>query len=106
MPEVVTCPQCERQLRVPDELIGQRVKCPTCGTNFTANVETLPRSGGEEEPRSGAGPLEPRPPESGEDLPRRLPRSDAGLGKDYGDRGYDDYSRPEGGRSRRALGSL
>jgi predicted Zn finger-like uncharacterized protein len=38
MPEVVTCPQCERQLRVPEELIGQRVKCPTCGTNFTAII--------------------------------------------------------------------
>jgi predicted Zn finger-like uncharacterized protein len=36
MPEVVTCPKCDRQLRVPDELVGQRVKCPTCGTNFTA----------------------------------------------------------------------
>jgi predicted Zn finger-like uncharacterized protein len=42
MPEVVTCPKCERQLRVPDELIGQRVKCPTCGTNFTATVGGSP----------------------------------------------------------------
>ena len=42
MPEVVTCPKCERQLRVPDELIGQRVKCPTCGTNFTAAVGGSP----------------------------------------------------------------
>jgi predicted Zn finger-like uncharacterized protein len=41
MPEVVTCPQCERQLRVPDELVGQRVKCPTCGTNFTATVGSV-----------------------------------------------------------------
>jgi hypothetical protein len=54
MPEVVTCPQCERQLRVPDELVGQRVKCPTCGSNFTATV-------------SGTAAMQP---ESQGDLPR------------------------------------
>jgi predicted Zn finger-like uncharacterized protein len=36
MPEAVHCPSCDLQLRVPDELIGKKVKCPTCGTNFMA----------------------------------------------------------------------
>lgn len=36
MPEIINCPQCERKLRVPDNLLGQAVKCPTCGTTFTA----------------------------------------------------------------------
>jgi predicted Zn finger-like uncharacterized protein len=40
MPDLIYCPQCERKLRVPDELRGRSVKCPTCGTIFTAASET------------------------------------------------------------------
>jgi predicted Zn finger-like uncharacterized protein len=36
MPHVIDCPSCDRKLRVPDELRGQAVQCPTCGTTFTA----------------------------------------------------------------------
>jgi hypothetical protein len=36
MPEILDCPQCERKLRVPDELLGCAVTCPTCGVTFTA----------------------------------------------------------------------
>lgn len=42
MPEITRCSQCQRQLRVPDHLIGQMVKCPSCGTTFTATVEPSP----------------------------------------------------------------
>lgn len=38
MPEIVSCPDCERKLRVPDNLIGKKVKCPGCGVMFTALV--------------------------------------------------------------------
>jgi hypothetical protein len=34
MPEIVICPQCERKLRVADDLRGKKVKCPSCGNNF------------------------------------------------------------------------
>ena len=35
MPEIfVSCPQCERPLRVPDELLGRPAKCPACGLTF------------------------------------------------------------------------
>jgi predicted Zn finger-like uncharacterized protein len=40
MPEIVSCPQCQRQLRVPDELLGHSVKCPSCGTTFTGATAT------------------------------------------------------------------
>lgn len=36
MPEIINCPQCQRQLRVPEEMIGQPVKCPFCSATFTA----------------------------------------------------------------------
>jgi predicted Zn finger-like uncharacterized protein len=39
MPDLMNCPQCERRVRVPDELRGRSVKCPTCGTVFTAPSE-------------------------------------------------------------------
>src|SRR2546426_5742704 len=33
---VLSCPSCGRQLRVPDELLGSRVQCPSCSTTFDA----------------------------------------------------------------------
>jgi predicted Zn finger-like uncharacterized protein len=39
MPIQINCPSCNRALRVPDELLGKNVKCPTCGTTFTASAE-------------------------------------------------------------------
>lgn len=50
MPQVVSCPQCNRQLKVPDALLGKAVKCPGCGATFTA-------SGG-----AGASPAPVAPP--------------------------------------------
>lgn len=40
MADIITCPQCQRQLRVPDELIGRAVKCPSCYQQFTAVAAT------------------------------------------------------------------
>src|SRR5262245_28615105 len=37
MPLVISCPSCSRQLRLPDELQGKPVKCPSCMTQFTAD---------------------------------------------------------------------
>jgi predicted Zn finger-like uncharacterized protein len=36
MPAIVDCPSCNRKLRIPDELLGRKVKCPTCSTTFDA----------------------------------------------------------------------
>src|SRR5262249_47913396 len=40
MANVVTCPSCNRSLRVPDDLVGTRVQCPSCKQTFTANVSS------------------------------------------------------------------
>ena len=42
MPETTTCPDCGRKLRVPDELIGKKVKCPDCKVKFTAGITPAP----------------------------------------------------------------
>lgn len=38
MPEILQCPQCRQQLRVPGELLGKRVQCPACSYVFLAPV--------------------------------------------------------------------
>ncbi|MBI1913804.1 MAG: hypothetical protein HYS12_03490, partial [Planctomycetes bacterium] len=60
MPETLTCPECQRKVRLPDHLIGKRVKCPSCGGTFTATPTTMavPALPTEPEP---AVPFEPMP---------------------------------------------
>lgn len=36
--EIISCPDCSRKLRVPDNLLGKQVKCPSCGKTFTAEA--------------------------------------------------------------------
>jgi hypothetical protein len=40
MPTLIACPRCQRKLRVPDDLVGKRVKCPGCEQPFTADAGT------------------------------------------------------------------
>src|SRR5262245_63663532 len=35
---LLTCPTCEKRLRVPDDRLGRLVRCPSCKTTFTAEV--------------------------------------------------------------------
>lgn len=41
MSVAICCPGCEHQLRVRDELLGKRVKCPSCKSSFTAKETML-----------------------------------------------------------------
>src|SRR5690349_24742281 len=88
MPEVITCPSCNRKLKAPDHLMGRMVQCPTCGRTFTAgNGEKAgqpPWQGLEDRPHApefdapappAAGPVPPPSPaaplgERGEGLHR------------------------------------
>ena len=36
MPELITCPECDGKLKVPDRLLGKKVKCPSCKAIFQA----------------------------------------------------------------------
>ena len=57
--EVVSCPDCQRKLRVPTDLVGKLVKCPTCGQTFTAD------------PAAQAPAPAPPPPRPAEEKPTR-----------------------------------
>jgi hypothetical protein len=56
MPEIVTCPDCGRKLRVPDDLLGKRVRCPGCNQKFLAETaeESLDEAGDEDRSSSYA----------------------------------------------------
>jgi predicted Zn finger-like uncharacterized protein len=85
MSDTVTCPSCQRTLRVPESLLGQLVKCPTCQQTFTA---ALTADNGAAE----AAEVAPPPPrERAPEPPRPARRED-----DYDDRPRreDDYDRP------------
>src|SRR5947207_15061034 len=83
--ELIFCPACNNKLRVPAELMGQRVQCPKCNTEFTA-PPLIPREGDDdryvaEQPRSEgeSGPPRPRPVDDWND-PVRPPAALAGRG--------------------------
>ena len=73
MPVVTRCPSCNRSLRVPDNLIGSKVRCPQCKNVFTAEA------GGESAdvpaplPAAKAPPA-PRPVSPISDRPSRPPQ--------------------------------
>jgi hypothetical protein len=74
MPSQITCPSCGGPLRVPEELFGKRVQCPTCQAIFVA------------EQTGAAPPPLPRTESAGGESPRpRQPQH----ADDYGE--YDDY---------------
>ena len=56
MPSVIACPSCAGQLRLPDELVGQQVCCPTCSTVFTAGAASPAPPPPPAEPRNGSHP--------------------------------------------------
>ena len=79
MSDTITCPSCQRTLRVPESLRGQLVKCPTCEQTFTAALEERPP------PTVEAAP---RPRDRDEYEPPRRPR------REDRDDWEDDYDRP------------
>ncbi|HEY7312517.1 MAG TPA: MJ0042-type zinc finger domain-containing protein [Gemmataceae bacterium] len=102
MSSTISCPACQRTLRVPESLLGQAVKCPSCSHNFTA-----PESVEEEAPNRAAAASErpsrrsapPPPPEDDyDDEPRPSKRR---ARDDDRDEDYDDEGSRRSRRVRR-----
>jgi predicted Zn finger-like uncharacterized protein len=104
MPIVIRCPECQRRLRVPDDLLGKAVKCPTCKATFQAAAEdeagSPPAPRREEAPRGRARP----PEEDYEARPspavRRRRREEEDEFADDEDDDYEDRPRRRRGRRR------
>src|SRR5262249_50778874 len=58
MPIIVACPTCNGQLRVADDLIRRKVRCPACNATF----EAIPPRERPDEPPQPLAPLSPSPP--------------------------------------------
>lgn len=83
MPEIVTCPQCERKLKVPESLAGQAVKCPSCGATFTASTTAAEPPPAPSRPPAGPAPRE-------EDVDEPEPRHGAPTRRRFEDDEEDD----------------
>ena len=95
MPESVQCPDCQRRLKVPESLLGKKVKCPTCGAAFTAAGGAPPA------PAPAPGPARrPRKEEAYEEEPAPRPAPRRARDDDEEDEG-DDEERPRRRRRRR-----
>ncbi len=46
MPLQLSCPSCGATLRVGDDLLGRKVRCPKCSTTFQAEGAEPPAEGG------------------------------------------------------------
>lgn len=67
----ISCPSCQRPLRVPESLLGQSVKCPSCGQIFTAPdqlEEETPQRAALDQPLPPPNP-EPRAHQADEEPP-------------------------------------
>lgn len=42
MPLIVACPSCDGKLRVADDLLGRKVRCPACNATFNAAAHDAP----------------------------------------------------------------
>ncbi len=97
MPVITTCPDCDKKLKVPDDLLGKKVKCPGCSKMFTADED----SAGGGRPSNGKGrdgglTSRPAPP-----LPKRREDDDDDRPRSRGRRDDDDDDRDRGrGRDR------
>jgi hypothetical protein len=84
MAENIRCTYCRAALRLPDQFIGQEVRCPSCQKTFTARPPATP------------SPPPPEPPERDEPpTPRRRPRDDE-------EDDNDPLSRRRANRSKRS----
>jgi hypothetical protein len=87
MTDLATCPNCRQSLRVPPSLIGRRLKCPACASDFDP-VLAPPRP--RDEPPARDYPDDDR----WDDRPVRRSRRDE-------DEHDDDYPRRDRPRDRR-----
>jgi hypothetical protein len=95
MPEEFSCPHCEKKLKVPDHLLGKRVKCPGCGNGFLAGSEdTLSEPNEDEEDR----PRRRRPVDQNDEPEEQ---ADEGAAKDDEEDQEEEEERPRRKRRRR-----
>jgi hypothetical protein len=101
MPTLITCPGCNRTVRLPDGLLDRQVKCPTCGAIFKGGdlAEASPQQTAGDQPSTKPRRRERSPdlddcPYCGETV-RKGARECSNCGKELiYDEDDDDADRP------------
>ena len=91
MPLTIACPNCGKSLKLPEAVVGKRVRCPGCQEVFTATapeeeepIRPAAESEGVQERPSRSRRVErEEPEEEEEDRPRRRPRRRRDDDDDY-----------------------
>jgi predicted Zn finger-like uncharacterized protein len=103
MSEITQCPECSRQLKVPESLLGKPVRCPSCNAVFEVGAESAAPAAMEEAspPRAvqpprdeGPAPVRRRRPVADDDDDMDEPYEHADFG--------DEPERPRRRRRRRS----
>jgi hypothetical protein len=72
MAELIACPNCQRQLQVPENFFGQMVQCPDCQHQFQAGPAASGLQAGTPAPEKPASAPRPKPDDDDSDeAPRR-----------------------------------
>ena len=116
MPLMIQCSSCGQKLRVPDDQIGRKVRCPACKVVFTAAADAAPEAQletvkpeppCEERISKAEAARPPSPPRAGmeeEERPRRGREHDEEYEEDRPRRrreeDEDEDDRPRGRRER------
>jgi hypothetical protein len=96
MTHVIACPDCEKELQVPQDLIGNKVQCPECQHTFIAAVPEESQTPANNLPvKISAEPTWDKKTKTGSEKRTRSRRED-----DDGDDDYDDIRRPSSRRGR------
>ena len=93
MAQLIPCPDCKKQLQVPDELLGKLVQCPECRQTFTARLreDVIPSTG------ITTSPSPPHAPWQSDDSkppPKKRRRDDDDREPDDEDRDRNRSRRP------------
>src|SRR5471030_2401453 len=103
MSHLIACPDCKKQLQVPDDLIGKSVQCPECQHTFSA--ETLDQEVITSTPSKPANlpvPIKKRSAwdkqDDDDEVVKKRPRK-----SDYDDDDDDERSGPRRSGRRRAI---
>ena len=83
MSHLITCPECRKQLQVPDDLLSKTVQCPECKHIFTAATPDADDSDAE---RTAAEPVASKEPE----WDKRSKSGEPGEKKNRSDDGDDE----------------
>ena len=98
MAEIIKCPNCQRELRLPEQFLGQKVQCPECQHTFVAassavSPQPLATPAAAPEPK----PARPRYDDDDDERPHRRRRDEY---YDDDDDDFDAFPIARRGRSR------